>query len=142
MTILPERPSAVLDTNVASFFFGRKLEAKLYEDDCKDRLLYLSFQTVGEMLAGAEMAEWGERRRDELAEFLSRYEPIYPDDENKVVETWATMSAAMKKKGKTLKLEDSWIAATALATGRLLIAHDKAFKHVPGLKLMCHAPGV
>jgi len=140
LTIPPRRPAAVLDTNVTSFVYGEKPEGDLYADDLKDRVLYLSFQTVAEMRAGAEMAGWGARRKKELLAFLEAYETVYPDDQNDMVGHWAAMRAAMKKKGVALSLQDSWVAATALALDVALVAHDGAFRHVPGLKLTCHAP--
>ncbi len=140
MTIPPPRPPAILDTNVASFLAGERPQAELYRDDCKDRVLTLSFQTVAEMLAGAEIRRWGAKRRAQLATFLARYETIHPDDENGMVTAWATVRAAQRAKGKTLSVQDAWVAATALASGLVLIAHDRGFRHVPGLDLICHAP--
>lgn len=84
------------------------------------------------------MAGWGKKRRAELAEFLSRYDTIYPDED--VLATWAKVRAALKKKGKPLSIQDSWVAATALARETLLIGHDSAFRQVPGLKLACRVP--
>ncbi len=106
----------------------------------RDRILHLSFQTEAEMRAGAEMAGWGAKRKKELAAFLGNYEIVYPDAENDMVGAWASMRASLRKAGRALSLQDSWIAATALATGMLLIAHDSAFEHVPGLKVVCHTP--
>jgi predicted nucleic acid-binding protein len=132
------RSPAVIDTNVASFLFGKKTQASLYEVDLKDRQLVLSFQTVGEMLYGAEIKNWGKKKRAELTAFIKQYGTSYPDDEGVVV--WVEMQRELWKNGKTLTYPDSWVAATALASDLPLIAHDAAFRFVPGLKLICRAP--
>jgi predicted nucleic acid-binding protein len=64
-------------------------EADLYEVDLQDRVLYLSFQTVAEMRAGAEKAAWGTRRRKELETFLGGY------DLNDMLSVWAHVRAAL-----------------------------------------------
>jgi predicted nucleic acid-binding protein len=123
-------------TNVASFLYGDKPEAGLYRAACRHHLIFLSFQTVLEMLTGAEIKGWGEKRRAKLEEFLNLYEHVYPDEHT--VRTCARLTASLRRKGKTLSIADTWIAATALASDLVLIAHDGAFRHVPDLRLICH----
>jgi predicted nucleic acid-binding protein len=134
------KPPAVVDTNVASYVYGEKPEAKLYEDDLADRVLFLSFQTIAEMLEGAERRKWGKAKRAGLAAFLASHKAIFPSDNTLAV--WARMRAALKEAGHGLSHPDSWVAACALSLGMPLIAHDGAFRFVPGLELISHLPAV
>ncbi len=129
----------VLDTNVASFVFGKKPEAALYRDDLADRRIVLSFMTMAEMLFGADNANWSKKKRADLQAFFDKYGVLYADKD--IVVTWAKMQKDLRTVGKTLDDPDSWIAATALATDLPLVAHDAAFRFVPGLELICRAPG-
>ena len=117
---------------------GRKPEAALYADDLRDRELCVSFHTVAEMMLGAEQKQWGPRRRRELAAFIQDHLLIVP--KMVTIETWVRMVATMERAGYSIEERDSWIAATALANDLTLIAHDRVFRYVPNLKLICHLP--
>jgi predicted nucleic acid-binding protein len=55
-------------------------------------------------------------------------------------EAWAHMKAATTRAGVTIETADIRIAATAVASGLTLVAHDGIFRAIPGLRLVCHAP--
>lgn len=56
----------VLDTDVCSYLFKRDSRAKGYRPHLVGRTLYLSFQTVAELYQGADMRNWGTKRRRQL----------------------------------------------------------------------------
>lgn len=129
---------ALLDTNVASYVVGEKPEAALYRLDLRGRRNAVSFQTVAELLSGADMRGWGARRRSALREFLRSAMIVYPD--RAMLQTWAHLRAALSRRGLTVATADLWIAATALTHDLTLVAHDAVFRQIAGLKLVCHAP--
>lgn len=129
---------AVLDTNVVSFIYGGKREAKLYDPEITGRRLILSFQTVAELRHGAALHDWTSARRESLTAFIYALEIKYCDDE--VVDAWADLMTTLTRKRQPLSVADTWIAATAIALDLPLLAHDKAFRRVPGLDLICKAP--
>lgn len=131
-------PPAILDTNVASFILSGRAEAALYEHDLRGRRRLIAFQTEAELLAGADIRGWSGRRRASLTRFLKSVTTVYPTLATS--RAYAHLRAALEHVGEPLETADLWIAATALAAGITLIAHDAAFRRVTGLRLVCHAP--
>jgi tRNA(fMet)-specific endonuclease VapC len=56
----------VIDTDVWSYLYKGRDEAKLYEPHLFGNILVISFQTEAELLRGAIAANWGNRRREHL----------------------------------------------------------------------------
>lgn len=86
----------------------------------------LSIVSVGEALAFAKKRSWGEPRTTRLRELLHQFVivDIRPSD---ILEHYATLDAFCENTGKALGKNDLWIAATAAATGALLLTTDKDF---------------
>lgn len=139
MTTLPA-PPVVLDTTVASILLYETPQAacRYYEGQIRDFEAVISFQTLEEMWFGAHNANWGERRRDELASYLRTYRIIWPDSQ--LAEVSARLRVDQRRKGRELSTADAWIAATALWLGCSLASHDRDFSGVEGLTLI-QAPG-
>lgn len=131
-------PPALLDTNVASFILTARAEAALYEHDLHGRRRMIAFQTEAELLAGADIRGWTGRRRASLTRFLKDVTTVYPT--RGTSRAYGHLHAALTQAGEPLETADLWIAATSLATGITLIAHDAAFRRVSGLRLICRAP--
>jgi tRNA(fMet)-specific endonuclease VapC len=87
--------------------------------------------TVGEILYGLEKAGTGPVRRKAFDHFFSAI-AIFPWDQA-VAEAFGHLRARQEALGKTLGPFDMQIAAHALALGSVLVTHDAAFRHVPGL---------
>jgi predicted nucleic acid-binding protein len=102
----------ILDTDVASLLHRRKLAGPLAA-----RLIgvepLITFVTLGELTKWAEIRNWGPRRRDELASWLSGI-PVLPGDEA-VATVWGRLSAAAARRGRPRPVNDMWIAACCLA---------------------------
>lgn len=73
------------------------------------------------------------RRLDTLAR-ADRLEP-WPIDRSVAV-AWATLRVALRDAGKRMPLNDSWIAATALARNTPVVSQDSDYEGVPGLEVV------
>lgn len=88
---------------------------------------WISAVTVGELLAFAERNGWGGRKRESLEQLISNLIVI---DIRKpgVLRTYATLDTQLKRSGTPMgQQNDVWIAATAAATGAVLITADQDF---------------
>jgi predicted nucleic acid-binding protein len=103
--------SVVLDTDVASLAFRRRLPPRLGAR-LAGRVLCVTFVTVGEMTMWAELRHWGTRNRAGLTEWLGGLVRLPYDDQ--VAGTWGRISAAAVQRGRTRPVNDSWIAACCM----------------------------
>jgi hypothetical protein len=110
---------------------GRPLRWDLMPDE-----LAVSIITIGELRLGVLMAADLDRRQRRLStlQLAASLEPIPIDD--RVTDTWAGMVARLRAAGRRMPLNDSWIAATAIAHGLPVVTHDADFDSVPGLDLI------
>ncbi|HID65310.1 MAG TPA: hypothetical protein EYP49_21545 [Anaerolineae bacterium] len=60
----------------------------------------MSFQTVAELYQWAEMANWGEKRRAKLQEWLCRFEVLGYDDAT--AQIWAHIRAERDRQGRPI----------------------------------------
>ena len=123
---------ALADTSVfIAIESGRSLKA-----DAMPGGLAVSIITVGELRAGvlaADDLETRDRRLHTLLTALS-LNPI-PIDE-RVAEAWARLRVTLGDSEIRLEINDSWIAATALAHGLPLVTQDADHIAVPGLEVI------
>lgn len=124
----------VLDTNVVSFIFNGNAEATFYQDRLRGQTAAISFQTLEELWYGAHWSRWGSGRSNELRRHLGQYRVIWPTPE--LAETCARLRSRMGRLGRTMQIADAWIVATAIMLGCPIASHDKAFRGVPGLRLI------
>lgn len=104
--------AVVLDTDVSSRILRHRLSGPL-----AGRLpgmdLCVTFVTVGELWKWAELRSWTMQSRAELVDFL-RSVIVLPGGES-VARRWGEVAAAAERRGRTLPVNDSWIAACCLA---------------------------
>jgi predicted nucleic acid-binding protein len=100
----------VIDTDVASWLRTGRPRAEEFRPFVRGHVLCLSFATVGELWAGAEIGGWTQARRDGLQAFI-RTHVVLPVDEA-VTRRWAAIHAALRDQ---IDVNDEWIAACALA---------------------------
>lgn len=96
----------------------------------------VSVITIGELRLGVLVAGDSQVRAKRLAT-LSHAEALNPlpvDDQ--VAHAWAALRAALRGSGLRMPLNDSWIAATAIANKLAVIAQDADYDGVPGLQLV------
>ncbi len=110
---------------------GRRIDASLLPER-----LAVSVITIGELRAGvlaAGDALTRDRRLDTLTAAMT-LEPI-PIDAT-VAAAWARLRVALRDAGKRMPVNDSWIAATALALAVPLVTQDAHFPLVGGLEVI------
>lgn len=101
----------VLDTDVAS-----RLHRAILTGPLATRLIgrepLITFVTFGELAKWAEIRNWGQRRRRELAAWLAGM-AVLPGDEA-VAAAWGQLSAAATLRGRPRPVNDMWVAACCL----------------------------
>ena len=96
----------------------------------------VSVITVGELRLGVLAAADGATRARRL-ETLSRAEALEPlPVDRAVAHAWARLRLALRDEGRRMPLNDSWIAATALAHGIPVVSQDDDYDGVPGLEVV------
>jgi predicted nucleic acid-binding protein len=95
----------------------------------------VSVITVGELRLGVLTAE-GATRATRLRT-LSRAEAFEPlPVDRRVAAAWAELRLALREEGRRMPLNDSWIAATALAHSIPVVTQDADYDDVPGLEII------
>jgi predicted nucleic acid-binding protein len=93
----------------------------------------VSVVTIGELQQGVLSAADTDIRAQRLATLTRAraLEPI-PITES-VAEAWATLRVRLVAAGRSMPVNDSWIAATAVALGLAVVTQDDDYASVPGL---------
>ncbi|WP_433675682.1 PIN domain-containing protein [Microbacterium gorillae] len=102
----------------------------------------ISFQTRAEVLAGALLAGWGQKRLDQTRAQLDATPTV--DEDVDVVDAYSRLLADARSLGHPLgtakdHVGDRWIAACAIAKQLpLLTGNTKHFRGAPGLELIAY----
>lgn len=123
----------LLDTSV---FIARESGRALKAADLPERSA-VSIITLAELRLGVLMAvddDTRSRRMDTLAS-ASRLEPV-PVDEV-VATAWALLRQRLRAAGARMEVNDSWIAAAAMAHGWPVVTQDDGFPEaIAGLRII------
>jgi predicted nucleic acid-binding protein len=96
----------------------------------------VSVVTVGELRLGVLVAAAGAARARRL-ETVSRAEALDPlPIDSRVAHAWAALRLALRDRGRRMPINDSWIAATAIAHRLPVVAQDGDYDEVPGLEVI------
>lgn len=97
--------------------------------------LAVSIITIGELRAGVLVAKTVEERDRRLGTLTTalQLDPV-PVDETVAAE-WARLRVLLRDRGQRMPVNDSWIAATALALDVPLVTQDDDFPDVEGLSV-------
>jgi predicted nucleic acid-binding protein len=96
----------------------------------------VSVITVGELRLGVLAADSGPIRARRL-ETLSAAEALDPlPIDAQVAHAWAALRLGLRDAGKRMPINDSWIAATAIANGMPVASRDGDYDDVPGLEVI------
>jgi predicted nucleic acid-binding protein len=110
---------------------GRPLDvAKLPEE------LGVSVVTIGELRAGvlaADDVETRDRRLATLTEALA-LQPLVVDD--RVAQAWARLRVLLREREQRMPVNDSWIAATAMALAIPVVTQDDDYVELGGLEVV------
>jgi predicted nucleic acid-binding protein len=96
----------------------------------------VSVITVGELRLGVLAAQDGptRARRLETLSAAAALEPLPVDEQ--VAHAWATLRLALRDAGKRMPINDSWIAATAIANHLAVASQDSDYDDIPGLRVL------
>jgi predicted nucleic acid-binding protein len=126
----------VVDTDVLSFLYKRDTSARLYEPHLNDPPFIVSFMSLAELRRWALERSWGESRRQELEDYLTRYLILHSDDH--MFGKWAEAMNSARKGGRPVAPADAWIAATALLLDVPLVTHNgNHYEGIEGLRVIC-----
>lgn len=96
----------------------------------------MSVITVGELRLGVLAATDGPTRARRL-ETLSRAEALEPlPVDAAVAHAWAALRLALRDESRRMPLNDSWIAATAIANRIPVVSQDEDYDQAPGLEVI------
>jgi predicted nucleic acid-binding protein len=120
------------DTTV---FIGHESGRPMRVDELPDALA-VSIITIGELRAGVLAAVDVETRDRRLATFTQAlaFEPV-PVDEP-VADAWVRLRLVLRHRGRRMPVNDSWIAATALALHVPIVTQDDAYDELRGLDVI------
>lgn len=123
---------AIADTSIfIADETGRPLDAAALPDE-----LAVSVITIGELRAGV-LAATDVTTRDRRLRTLTavlELDPIPID--TAVAEHWATLRVLLRDRGLRMGVNDSWIAATALALGVPVLTQDDGFPALDELPVL------
>jgi tRNA(fMet)-specific endonuclease VapC len=127
-------PRYLLDTNVLLAYtrageLGQWIEAT-YSLKTAKTVPLISAVAEGEMLSLARQFGWGEARQRRLRELIRVFVSV-PLETGDIVEAYALIDDHCRRIGRPMgKNNDVWIAATAHATGAVLLTTDRDFDHL------------
>ena len=118
-----------------SVFIARESGRRLDDSSMPDELA-VSIVTVGELRAGvlaADDVRVRERRLTTLTAALE-LDPVPVDDD--VAAQWARLRVLLREMGRRMPVNDSWIAATAMALQVPVVAQDDDYVELDGLSVI------
>lgn len=123
---------AIVDTSVlVAREVGRAFDVRRLPDR-----LAISVITLGELRASVLAAEDLRTRDLRLSTLLGALQldpmPIDPT----VAEAWARLREGLRERGLRMPVNDSWIAATAMAHAVPVVTQDDDYRDVPGLEVI------
>ena len=122
----------VADTSV---FIARESGRPLDVDALPEELA-VSIVTIGELRAGVLAAADVDVRDRRLATLTAalQLEPVPVDDA--VAAQWARLRVVLRDTSQRMPVNDSWIAATAMALDVPVVTQDDDFPEVEGLRVV------
>lgn len=124
---------ALLDTSVfIAEEQGRPLALERLPDESA-----MSVVTLAELELGIHLADHESERARRLATAQAaraNYEALPVDQE--VASAFAELVAAARRAGRRPKVQDAWIAATAMAHGAAVVTQDAGFEGLPGVTVI------
>jgi predicted nucleic acid-binding protein len=124
--------SAIADTSVfIAHESGRPLDIGALPDS-----LQVSVITIGELRAGVLAATDLARRNLRLATLTQvlAFDPLPVDHD--VAEAWALLRVQLRDAGRRMPVNDSWIAATAMAHRLAVATQDDDYDALDGLDVI------
>lgn len=120
----------LLDTSVfIAFESGRLVDRKLLPDE-----LAVSVVTIAELQVGILTAKDTTVKSRRLKTYLDalQFNPV--DIDQQIAESWATLRVILRESGRSISVNDLWIAATALTLGVSLVTQDQDLVGLPNIE--------
>ena len=124
--------AGIADTSV---FIARESGRPLEWQSLPERV-GVSVITIGELRAGVLAASTLDLRDRRLATLIEASALAAIPVDERVAEAWAHLRVSLRDAGLRMGLNDSWIAATALAQGVPVITQDADYAAVAGLEVI------
>ncbi len=124
--------AAVADTSV---FIAQESGRSLDTTALPQRLV-VSAITIGELRAGVLGAPDTASRERRLRTLLAALQAGPAPIDGEVAAAWAHLRVALREAGRRMPVNDSWIAATALALDLPVVTQDDDYDGVPGLTVI------
>ncbi len=99
-------------------------------------LMKISVVTIGELRAGVLSASDPVARSMRLDTFTTALQLEALPITTSVAEAWAQLRLALRLIGRRMPVNDSWIAATAMAHGIPVVTQDVDYVSVAGLEII------
>lgn len=109
---------------------GRELDLGALPDE-----LAVSIITIGELRAGVLVAQTVEARDRRLSTLTAALQLDPHPIDDAVAAAWARLRVLLRDSGQRMPVNDSWIAATALALGVPVVTQDTDFPEIEGLSV-------
>ncbi len=123
----------LVDTNAyAAFLAGDRALLRVLSEA---ETVAVSVIVLGELHAGFRGGPRRAQNEKLLGEFLSRPGVSSLLLSIETAEVFGQLKADLKRAGTPIPINDLWIAAHAVETGRVLVPLDAHFRAVPGLRL-------
>jgi predicted nucleic acid-binding protein len=126
------RRRAVADTSVLIGVEAVRVDADLL----KDYELGVSAVTLGELRLGVLQARDPATAAQRLSTYqiAQRFEPLVINEA--VSEAWALLVSELRASGHKAPINDTWIAATAIAHNIPIVSQDADYDHMPNLDVI------
>jgi predicted nucleic acid-binding protein len=123
--------SVLIDTSVLIGW-----ENDRFDKDKMPASVSISVITVAELRLGVLTAVSLDARARRMAtlRLVESLEPLPVDD--RVADAWAELVAGLRAAGRKAPVNDSWIAATAIARGMAVATQDDDYDGMPGLDVI------
>jgi predicted nucleic acid-binding protein len=123
---------ALADTSVFIGLGARRFDAAKFAD-CE---WGISAITLGELRLGVLQASGPEAASKRLSTYqlAQRFEPLAVDEP--VSDAWALLVSRLRAVGRKVPINDSWIAATAIAHGIPVVSRDADYDDIPGVAVI------
>lgn len=123
--------TALIDTSVLIGW-----ESERFDKEKMPESVSVSVVTVAELRLGVLAATTlqAKARRMATLRLAESLEPLPVDD--RVADAWAILVAALRAAGRRAPVNDSWIAATAIARGLSVATQDDDYEGMPGLDVI------
>jgi tRNA(fMet)-specific endonuclease VapC len=122
----------LIDTSAYSAFKNGN-EQVLAGIAAADRV-YMSVFVLGELFFGFEGGDRSIENRKELDGFLRKPTVRFVGATRETAEVFGSVKDHLKRQGTPLPTNDVWVAAHCIELGAVLIAFDRHFSQVPGLR--------